>query len=490
MKYNTIIVGGGIAGLYTALQLTKKYPHQKILLLEKNPDLGGRIYTYSDKYMTVEAGAGRISDEHTLTLHLIHQLGLSSQLKKASTDVVYAPSDHTDSAFGSVLDAPNSPADSGIFTRLMLNSISPTVIKHIMDTALGGMTIPNAALVATVIAAGKLETRETLQTLSFIQFAKKVLTEEQIQFIIDSFGYYSELVVMNAYDALELMNALGPNHTFYIMSGGLSKIVFQIEKILKQKKVDILTQTEVTSIEYLMGGEGTSVPGTQEHPSNGIFHITYRTTRGKQKQIKRVECNTCICALPKWALEKIPIFQSDRRVIKDIQSVYCGALCRIYTTFPATTNTPSEKSNTSKSPKKVWFEGFPKMTTNNEIRMIIPIDTSKGVIMISYTDNKFADFWKKLYDRKGEKAVNEKLQKLIAESLDIKIPVPQHTQVFYWNCGVGYWKIGVNSKEVSERMIHPFPPIPLFVCGENYSEKRQQWIEGAIETSCNVLELI
>jgi monoamine oxidase len=485
MIYDYIIIGGGIAGLYTTYHLSKKNPTKKILLIERDTYLGGRVHTYSDKYMTVEAGAGRISDEHHLTLEFIRQLGLSTKLSKASTDVVFAPADGSDSAYGSVLDAPNSPFEEGIFTRLLLNSISAstTSIKHAMDAALGGITIPNAALVAQVLLAGKLEPRSSLQNQNFVQFAKKVLTEEQVQFIVDSFGYYSELVAMNAYDALELMNSLGPNHNFYIMSGGgLSQIVSHTEKILKtNKNIRILLNTEVISIEYTIGNSTststqspTSIPTQPHTPIPTKFAITYHTKSARHT----VHANTCICALPKWALEKIPIFRTNHQLIKDIQSVYCGPLCRIYTTFP-----PSASG-------KVWFEGLPKMTTDNEIRMIIPIDPAKGTIMITYTDNKYADFWKKLHERKGMRGVNEKIQKLIRQSLGINVPPPQHTKIFYWSCGVGYWKIGVNSKEVSQRMIQPLPHIPLYVCGENYSEKRQQWIEGALETAKQVMEII
>jgi len=474
MIYDNIIIGGGIAGLYTAYHLSKKHPANKILLIERDHHLGGRVHTYSDKHMTVEAGAGRISDEHQLTLEFIKQLGLSKKLTQASTNVVYAPADNTDSAYGSVLDAPNSSAEEGIFTRLLLNSISPTAIKHVIDAALGGMTIPNAALVAQVLLAGKLETRASLQNQSFTQFAKKVLTEEQVQFITDSFGYYSELVVMNAYDAIELMNSLGPNHNFYTMSdGGLSQIISHTEKILKQNKnVKILMNTEVISIEYSIGN--SSITPTPTPTPSTQFAIAYYTNSAKHT----VYCKKCICALPKWALEKIPIFRTSHQLIKDIQSVYCGSLCRIYTTFP-----PSAS-------RAVWFEGLPKITTNNEIRMIIPIDPAKGTILITYTDNKYADFWNKLHERKGMRCVNEKIQKQIQESLGIQIPPPQHTKIFYWSCGVGYWKIGVNSTEVAQRMIQPLPNIPLYVCGENYSEKRQQWIEGALETASQVIEML
>ena len=66
MLFDIIIIGGGIAGLYTLYSLSKKHPNLKILLLEKGKNLGGRIYTYKDQYMTLEAGAGRFSDTNIL----------------------------------------------------------------------------------------------------------------------------------------------------------------------------------------------------------------------------------------------------------------------------------------------------------------------------------------------------------------------------------------------------------------------------------------
>jgi hypothetical protein len=39
-------------------------------------------------------------------------------------------------------------------------------------------------------------------------------------------------------------------------------------------------------------------------------------------------------------------------------------------------------------------------------------------------------------------------------------------------------------------MIKPFPKMELYVCGENFSENGQQWIEGALETSEKVVTQI
>jgi monoamine oxidase len=64
-------------------------------------------------------------------------------------------------------------------------------------------------------------------------------------------------------------------------------------------------------------------------------------------------------------------------------------------------------------------------------------------------------------------------------------------RVFYWPCGVGYWGINANSQEISQKMIQPLTKHPnIYCCGEHFSEKNQQWMEGALETSQKVIDRI
>lgn len=121
------------------------------------------------------------------------------------------------------------------------------------------------------------------------------------------------------------------------------------------------------------------------------------------------------------------------------------------------------------------------MTMKNDVRMIIPIDEEKGVVMISYTDGAIANRWARMESEKGIREVNQRLKELIDERLDISIPMPKHTRVFYWSNGVGYWKVGADSATVEKRATNGFHG--LYFCGENYSAKNQQWVEGALDTA-------
>ncbi len=81
------------------------------------------------------------------------------------------------------------------------------------------------------------------------------------------------------------------------------------------------------------------------------------------------------------------------------------------------------------------------------------------------------------------------IKKLTKQSTGMDVPNPMNTYMFYWECGVGYWGIGADSEHISNQLIKPFKEIDFFVCGEHYSAKNQQWIEGALDTANEVIRL-
>jgi monoamine oxidase len=491
MTNDFIIIGGGIAGLYTMYNILKKRPNSKIILIEKENNLGGRIHTFTDKYISVEAGAGRFHENNILLLELIRELGLYSKIKTIASSASYAQVDCCGNFFNSILDAPKrEPSsvfnlnldmddggdDSGIislpgsqyvpfFLPFSFNLFEP-IFKNILDIALGTENIPNAELILRVILASKGEPVKRLQNMSFISYAKNVLSKIEIDFIKSSFGYYSELVIMNAYDAIYLMEKhLSPIHPFYSLKGGLSQIIENLEKrILKFKNSRIIKGFSVSSIVFSKKDNEFIINCRSSSGGGGVSGASYTSKK-------------CICALPKNALEKLTIFNPLHSLIDKVQ---CSPLCRIYSKFPL------NKNNEEK--REPWFKGLTKLTTNNNLRMIIPMNEEQGIIMSSYTDNKYARFWKELFDKEGEPGLNKELVRLLQQSTGLEVDDPIKTYIFYWPCGVGYWSIGANSENVSKQMIIPFPDLDLFICGENYSHHNQQWIEGALETSNFVLE--
>lgn len=400
-EYDYIIIGGGLAGLYTAYKLTQREPNAKLLILERNRAMGGRI----DTIHNLEAGAGRFHDQHKLLLTLIDELGLTDKIRPISSFEHFMPS--------------KGPDRGKLFDWKPINEITDKLTK---------IQIPIP------------------YDVTFIEFAKKRLTQEEIRLLLDFFGYSSELTDMNAKDTITLMKRhFNQRRQYYVMEGGLSQIT---ERLIERINAHMLTHRRVINI---IAKQSETVP------------VIWVECDGIKRQYT---ARKCICALTKDTLLKLPIFKPIYPVLRKIQTL---PLCRIYSQLP---DLPQMK-----------------MTTNNNLRIIIPVDEKTNTVMMSYTDNKYARFWKKMLDEKGMEAVNTEHQRLLTQTLNHEIQIPKKTQVFYWEHGVAYFSPGFDSETMPKQIMRPFSDIPIFVCGENYSEKNNQWMEGSLDTSEYILRL-
>lgn len=75
MLFDIVICGGGLAGLYTALCFLDKNPDERIIILEAENRLGGRIHTIQEPWQH-ESGAGRIHMTHERILGLLERYGI------------------------------------------------------------------------------------------------------------------------------------------------------------------------------------------------------------------------------------------------------------------------------------------------------------------------------------------------------------------------------------------------------------------------------
>lgn len=129
--------------------------------------------------------------------------------------------------------------------------------------------------------------------------------------------------------------------------------------------------------------------------------------------------------------------------------------------------------------KDVWFKDMPKILTQNKLQFIIPIDYKSGLIQISYSDRYNADFWNAF---KNEKEIKKYLTKILNEMFPEKnIKEPEWITMHFWKAGDHMWNVGVNTKNIQQKMDEIFIPKGIYILGETYSE-RQAWIEGALET--------
>lgn len=278
--------------------------------------------------------------------------------------------------------------------------------------------------------------------LTFFQYLMTIYDSEAVQFIKDTFGYDSEIMNLNAHAAIKMFKEdLLSDDDYYVLSGGLSQIIEKMEEELKLKEnVFIKRKTSVTDIE-----------------SGKVI-----TDSGDKFNYEQL-----ILTIPAGKLKSINYFKD--KVFFD--SVKPMKLLRIYTQY---------------SPKNLWFKGLKRTITDNYIRHIIPINEEAGLIMISYTDDIYAEMWER-YNKISEKFLITMLHKEIEKIFGIDPPKPEFVSTHYWENGIHLWKPGYDMDEEYDKMLKPLNGEEIYICGESFS-KKQGWIEGSLETCHDVIK--
>ena len=431
-EYDYLIAGAGIAGLYSAYHLNKHYPSARICILESSAYIGGRLHTIAYDGIKVDGGGARFNTEQYRIMALVKELGLDNKkITIPSGDAKYMPI-HS-----------NTPAKYDP----SLEQIYPTIDDFIAD-------------MQKYIHRENITKQQLIDT-SILEFATKYYSKSHptiTEYLVARYPYYSELSTLNALEGINLFtNEFSSNMKYFILDGGLEQLASTIYNQLKLKSN--ITIHKETPLESIM-------------KTNDIY-----TINGNGNKTKNIfTAKHIILALPKPALSKINYLTQNKNkdVSRMINSIQTEPLYRIYARYPI-----------DKETGKVWFDGLPKIVTNLPIKYIIPNNYKKGVIMITYTDSKFAKYWfKHVANGTFETTLTKQLKMLFPYK---NIPKAKWYKHCPWIMGAGYWKKGSNREEILPKMIQPLGNgEEIYVCGENYSS-HQAWVEGSLETADMVL---
>lgn len=240
MDLDVAIVGAGLAGLHTAVELLKKHPTLSVAVFEKYKALGGRATTYKRDVPGVgtlswEAGAGRISSAHKLVLGLMKRY-------KLKWIPIGAGVQYKDSA--------TAPFEPNLFEPGIPTFLDPL------------SSLPKEELAKSTIR----------QLLTKIHGAVK--TEEYLI----RFPYRAEVDTMRADEALRVFQEEMRTHAGYgICSGGLSGIVEGLRCEIERRGGSIRPHCELVSVSRGAGGSAV-LEFLEGKPSEGFSRTPIQIT--------------------------------------------------------------------------------------------------------------------------------------------------------------------------------------------------------------------
>jgi monoamine oxidase len=415
--YDVIIVGAGISGLRTGIEILRRHPRIRCCILEQYYYTGGRMTTYHTRIPSIgsvqwEAGAGRIARSHIKTLEL---------MKKYDCDFIPISNEN------SYLSYPSLQLTTSTFSSLLQVYLEP--LRQLPANVLASHTI------------GEL--------------LEKIVGPKEAKSFYLQFPYDAEIHTLRADCALaSFANEMGDKESFGVCGGGLSKLIESMSKEFTKRGGSIYHGSIVKRVFH----------------RNDIIHLETKQTAQNGTSLMTVyRGQVGILALPSHAVQHLKGIHLP--ILKHIEM---RPLFRMYAVFPLHKG-------------KAWFAHLGKIVTNSTIRYIIPINPSKGTIMISYTDGKDAAYWMRQERSHIQDMILHEIRQLFP---DLFIPDPLFFKLHDWKHGCSYWLPGSYSvEEESAKSLQPLPNrMPhLFMCSESFAV-RQCWIESALEQADALLE--
>lgn len=422
-RYDVVVVGAGVAGLYVAIEALKA--GLSVLVLEAKDYLGGRIFTHPRH--GYECGAARFHDSHAMLRSLLRRYGLKTF---PLTDVYDFYSERAGATFDDV--------------RETFDAITASMVARLRG-------VPSAQLKAVTM-------HEACRSFGGVP-------EAELRMWRDVFGYTSEIMAMNAYDSVQAMKHEFVGKSFRVVHGGMSQLIDRMAAEVRERGGMIRSGERVTDVAPCSSASASGARRLAIH----LDHTEKRETREKGCRATKapVFADHCVFAVAARALLDVP-FMRRTVGLKTLRASRAEPLLRIYAMYP-------------KDPKTgaAWFAGLRRTTTDSILRHFIPINEKKGLAMVSYTDGKDTS----AFDG-PEASTKRRIQKQLRRMFpDRTIPEPTYFMRHMWRDGSHYWRPGHDSVKVSMRMVQPCEGHPnVYVCGEAYSRK-QAWVEGALETA-------
>lgn len=271
-----------------------------------------------------------------------------------------------------------------------------------------------------------------LATHTLKDLAGRIMGPARARQLLDQFPYRAEVERLRADLGIQsFQNEMGSSTGYSVVKEGLTAIVRGLEHDLRRRGAQIFLNAEVTDIK-----------DTTVHTKGGGHYSGDRV----------------VLALHASALRHLPATR-DLPILKHL---VMAPLTRIYAAYPHLN----------------WL-GPIRIVTDSPLRYIIPVNPAKGIVMISYTDDRDTRHWAGLKGAALQREIQHQVRQLFP---DRAIPEPEWVKPYEWEEGCTYWRPGAYDPKI-EAQAAMTPRPGLYICGESLSVGRQAWIEGALESA-------
>jgi lysine 2-monooxygenase len=517
MDLEIAVVGGGVAGVYSAWRLQQVKTEARMGLFEYSDRIGGRLYTVTLPglpHVKAELGGMRyIPNQHIMVKSLVDHLKLAkkefpmgaSAPGGAKSNLFHLRGRHLRlHEFGDPGKVPYNLAWSE--RGLSPANLHAQVINHIY---------PNLANLSLCDQMKVKVFGKPLWTYGFWDLMYRVLSNEGYQFMQDAGG--CEAIVANANAVTQLSATENHDSTkFLTLRDGFDQLPITLAREFnetfegatpKGRRVHMnwrLVEIKIDSGEY---------------PYTLIFEPTItregRTSSKPDAEMLVVRAKKVILALPRRSLELIKsTFFDDGWLQEHIRSVLIQSAFRLFLAYEQpwwrALGLVAGRSVTDLPVRQIYYLG-----TEGEQKQGLPFMNS--LLMTSSNDSSVVPFWKGLengepYSGYRPNCLESEVKKIMpttefaatdaliqvvnrqvaqVHSLS-EIPMPYSALYHSWNedpYGGGWhkWKANYRLDKVMCRMRKPVAECDIHIVGEAYSYN-QGWVEGALDTAESTLQ--
>ena len=246
-----VVLGGGITGLctmhYLQRQVKEKNLDVKLVLVEKNTYLGGKLHSAYEHGFIMETGADSIVARHKGVMELVEELNFEQDLVYNETGISYI---YTNNELHAI------PADSTFGIPMSLHSLeeSTLVSEEGKKEALKDLTMPNVGFTKdssigeflTYYLGEELVQNQIAPVLAGVYSGDlhQLSIASTLPYLIDYKNEYGSII--KGFDANREQFVKAANKKFISFNNGLSSLIDRLEETLTD--VEIIKGITITSI--------------------------------------------------------------------------------------------------------------------------------------------------------------------------------------------------------------------------------------------------